>query len=109
MRSGARLAVRWPTDDEFRDEPRRDGVRYTVSDFPAKGNQLTSKQIVELSQLTEQVGIDRFSITDFPFHQDCIPLMTACLVGTERLEVESLVTTPFLRMPDVTACTWATM
>ena len=84
-------------------------MRYTVSDFPAKGNQLTSKQIVELAQLTEQVGIDRFSITDFPFHQDCIPLMTACLVGTERLEVESLVTTPYLRMPDVTACTWATM
>jgi 5,10-methylenetetrahydromethanopterin reductase len=84
-------------------------VRYTVSDFPAKGNQLTSKEIVELAQLTERVGIDRFSITDFPFHQDCIPLMTACLVGTERLEVESLVTTPYLRMPDVTACTWATM
>lgn len=84
-------------------------MRFTVSDFPAKGNQLTSKQIVELAQLTEQVGIDRFSITDFPFHQDCIPLMTACLVGTERLEIESLVTTPWLRPPDVVACTWATM
>jgi len=84
-------------------------VRFTVSDFPAKGNQLTSRQIVELAQLTEQVGIDRFTITDFPFHQDCIPLMTACLVGTERLEVESLVTTPYLRSPDMVACTWATM
>ena len=82
---------------------------FTVSDFPAKGNALTSREIVDLARHAEEVGIHRFGVTDFPFHQDCVPLMTACLEQTDTLEVESLVTTPFLRPPDVTATTWATM
>jgi len=84
-------------------------MHITISDFPAKGSVLTGREIVELARAAEEAGMDRFAVTDFPFYRDCVPLMTACLEGTTRLAVESLVTNPFLRMPDVTACTWATM
>ena len=84
-------------------------MRFTVSDFPAKGNELSVDEIVTLCQLSESVGFDRFGITDFPFHFDCVALMTACLRATDRIEVESLVTTPYARLADVAACAWATM
>jgi len=84
-------------------------MKFTASDFPAKGNELTSAEIIRLCELAEQVGFDRFGVTDFPFHRDCVPLMTGCLLATDRIEVESLVTTPYARLPDVTACMWATM
>jgi len=84
-------------------------MHFTVSDFPAKGNELNAAEIVSLCQLAERVGFDRFGITDFPFHFDCVALMAACLLATERIEVESLVTTPYARLPDVAACAWATL
>ena len=84
-------------------------MRFTVSDFPAKGNELSVDEIVSLCRLAEHAGFDRFGITDFPFHFDCVALMAACLVATERIEVESLVTTPYARLPDVAACAWATL
>ena len=84
-------------------------MKFTVSDFPAKGNELGVDEIIELCRLAEQVGFDRFGITDFPFHFDCVALMAACLRATERIEVESLVTTPYARLADVAACAWATL
>jgi 5,10-methylenetetrahydromethanopterin reductase len=84
-------------------------MKFTVSDFPAKGNELDTAQIIELCRLSEEVGFDRFGVTDFPFHYDCVALMAACLRATERIEVESLVTTPYARLADVAACAWATL
>lgn len=84
-------------------------MRFTVSDFPAKGNELSGDEIVELCRLAEHVGFDRFGVTDFPFHFDCVALMMACLRATEVIEVESLVTTPYARLADVAACAWATL
>src|SRR5260221_14587086 len=84
-------------------------MHFSVSDFPAKGNELSGAEIVSLCQLAENVGFDRFGVTDFPFHFDCVALMSACLLATERIEVESLVTTPYARLPDVAACAWATL
>ena len=84
-------------------------MRFTVSDFPAKGNELSVDEIVALCQLSQSVGFDRFGVTDFPFHFDCVALMSACLRATDGIDVESLVTTPYARLPDVAACAWATM
>jgi len=81
----------------------------TVSDFPSSGSRLTGLQIVELCRLADQLGIDRFTISDFPFHRDLIPLMTACLTATDAIMLESLVTSPHYRLPETTACTFATM
>lgn len=84
-------------------------MRLTVSDFPGKGYGPTGREMVELARVAESVGIDRYGVSDYPFRQDCTTLMTACLEATTRLEVESLVTTPFRRSPDLTALAWATM
>ena len=84
-------------------------MKLTVSDFPGKGYGPDARQIVELARITEDVGIERFGVSDYPFREDCTTLMAACLQATSRLELESLVTTPFRRAPDLTACAWATM
>jgi alkanesulfonate monooxygenase SsuD/methylene tetrahydromethanopterin reductase-like flavin-dependent oxidoreductase (luciferase family) len=81
----------------------------TVSDFPSSGSRLTGAEIVRLCQLAEDAGIERFTISDFPFYRDLVPLMTACLVSTRSIMVESLVTSPHYRLPETTACTFATM
>jgi 5,10-methylenetetrahydromethanopterin reductase len=84
-------------------------VFFTISDFPANGNRLGARDIVELAKWSEACGLDRFAVSDFPFHQDCLVQMGACLAVTERLVVESLVTTPYIRGPDQTAAAWATL
>jgi alkanesulfonate monooxygenase SsuD/methylene tetrahydromethanopterin reductase-like flavin-dependent oxidoreductase (luciferase family) len=83
--------------------------RVTLSDFPSSGSRLTGPEIVELCVLAESVGLARFGISDFPFHRDLVPLMTACLAATDRIVLESLVTSPHYRLPEITACTFATM
>jgi hypothetical protein len=47
----------------------------TVSDFPAKGNTLTVREIVELAGIAEAAGAERFGVTDFPYYYDCIVAM----------------------------------
>jgi 5,10-methylenetetrahydromethanopterin reductase len=64
---------------------------------------------VELAALCEEAGFDRFGVADWRFFHDCFVVMTACLQATSRLEVESLVTDPFVRHPALTACAHATM
>jgi len=81
----------------------------TVSDFPAKGNTLTVREIADLARMAEENGIERFGVTDFPYYYDCIPTMVSCLAATSELAVESLVTTPYARHPETTACAFATM
>ena len=81
----------------------------TVSDFPAKGNTLTVDEICRLASLAEDIGAQRFGVTDFPYYYDVVPTMTACLAATRGLAIESLVTTPYARHPEATACAFATM
>lgn len=81
----------------------------TVSDFPAKGNTLSVREIAMLAAAAEKAGAARFGVTDFPYYYDCIPTMVACLAATRTLMVESLVTTPYARHPEATACAFATM
>jgi 5,10-methylenetetrahydromethanopterin reductase len=81
----------------------------TVSDFPAKGNTLTVREIASLAATAEENGAQRFGVTDFPYYYDCVPTMVACLAATRELEIESLVTTPYARHPEATACAFATM
>ncbi len=84
-------------------------MKISLSNFPMVGDGLDARQIVGVAQAADRAGVDRLCIADFPFHEECTTLMTAALVSTERLEVESLVTSPFHRSPEITALTWATM
>jgi 5,10-methylenetetrahydromethanopterin reductase len=84
-------------------------MKLSVSNFPMAGDDLTASGIVGLARVAEESGVDRLCIADYPFHEDCTVVMMACLAATSRLEVESLVTSPFRRAPDVTACAFATL
>jgi len=84
-------------------------MKFTFSNLPATGWTLPAGRIADLARLAEEVGFDRFAIADLPYHYDCMTVMTACLLATKRLEVESLVTNPYTRDPGLIAAAWATM
>ncbi len=80
-----------PPSHEWRDEPGR---------------------LVELAQAAEACGIDRFGLSDtksYGISYDCLTLMTACAMSTQRLVIESMVTDPFVAHPAMTARAVATM
>jgi len=66
----------------------------TISDFPAKASTLKVEEIARLARHVEDVGLDRFAVTDWPYYFDCTATMAACLARSDRVVVESLVTTP---------------
>jgi len=84
-------------------------VKFTFGNLPSIGWQEPTGRLVELAQHAEAAGFDRFGVSDWRFYQDCFVVMTACLQGTRRLEVESLVTDPYVRHPSLTAVALATM
>src|SRR2546427_1507263 len=84
-------------------------MRFTFSNLPATGWTLPAARIVDLARRAEEVGFDRFAVADLPYHYDCMTVMAACLLGTSRLAVESLVTNPYTRDPGLTAATFATL
>jgi 5,10-methylenetetrahydromethanopterin reductase len=84
-------------------------VKFTFGNLPSIGWQEPTGRLVELAQRAEAAGFDRFGVSDWRFYQDCFVVMTACLQGTSRLEVESLVTDPYVRHPSLTAVALATM
>jgi 5,10-methylenetetrahydromethanopterin reductase len=88
---------------------RRNAVKFTFGNLPSIGWEEPTGRLVELAQRAEAAGFDRFGVSDWRFYQDCFVVMTACLQGTTRLQVESLVTDPYVRHPSLTAAALATM
>jgi 5,10-methylenetetrahydromethanopterin reductase len=84
-------------------------VKFTFGNLPSIGWQEPTGRLVEVAQRAEAAGFDRFGVSDWRFYQDCFVVMTACLQATTRLEVESLVTDPYVRHPSLTAVALATM
>ncbi|HZP96453.1 MAG TPA: LLM class flavin-dependent oxidoreductase [Candidatus Limnocylindria bacterium] len=84
-------------------------MKFTFGNLPSIGWVDPVGKLVELAQLCEREGMDRFGVSDWRFYHDCFVVMTACLQATERLEVESLVTDPYVRHPSLTALAHATM
>ena len=84
-------------------------MKFTFGNLPSIGWVDPAGKLVELAQLCEREGLDRFGVSDWRFYHDCFVVMTACLQATDRLEVESLVTDPFVRHPALTAAAHATM
>lgn len=82
---------------------------FTFSNLPAVGWKLSARDIATMAQRCESVGFDRFAVADLPFHYDCIAVMAACLLRTERIAVESLVTNAFTRDVALTAAAFATL
>jgi 5,10-methylenetetrahydromethanopterin reductase len=84
-------------------------MKFTFGNLPSIGWEESTGRLVELAQRAEAVGFDRFGVSDWRFYQDCFVVMTACLQGTTHLQVESLVTDPYVRHPSLTAAALATM
>jgi 5,10-methylenetetrahydromethanopterin reductase len=84
-------------------------LKFTFGNLPSIGWKDPPARLVDLARLCEDVGFDRFGVSDWRFYHDVFVVMTACLQATRRLEVESLVTDPFVRHPALTACAHATM
>src|SRR5262245_57460992 len=82
---------------------------FTFSNLPAIGWSEPAGRIVELARLCEEVGFERFAVADYRYYHDCFTVMTACLRATSHLQVESLVTDPYVRHPSLTAAAIATM
>ena len=78
-------------------------MKFTFGNLPSIGWVDPVGKLVELAQLCEREGMDRFGVSDWRFYHDCFVVMTACLQATSRLEVESLVTDPYVRHPSLTA------
>jgi 5,10-methylenetetrahydromethanopterin reductase len=84
-------------------------VKFTFSNLPGLAWHEPAGRIVELARLCEDVGFDRFGVSDWRFMSDCLVTMTACLTATQRLGVQAQVTDPYVRHPSLTACAIATM
>lgn len=84
-------------------------MKFTLGNLPTLGWDKPVEKLVELAVLAEELGFDRFGISDWRFYHDCLVSMTACAMATRRMEIESLVTDPFVRHPALTACAMATM
>jgi 5,10-methylenetetrahydromethanopterin reductase len=84
-------------------------MKFTFGNLPSIGWVDPVGKLVELAQLCEDEGLDRFGVSDWRFYHDCFVVMTACLQATTKLEVESLVTDPYVRHPSLTALAHATM
>jgi 5,10-methylenetetrahydromethanopterin reductase len=78
-------------------------------DLPTSLWSESSARFVDLARHYEAAGFDRFGVADWRFYPDLYVHMTACLIATERLAMESLVTDPFVRHPALTALAHATM
>jgi 5,10-methylenetetrahydromethanopterin reductase len=78
-------------------------------DLPTSLWREPAERFVALAPHYEAAGFDRFGVADWRFYPDLFVEMTACLQATTRLELESLVTDPFVRHPALTACAMATM
>ena len=78
-------------------------------DLPTSLWREPAERFVALAKPYEDAGFARFGVADWRFYPDLVVEMTACLAATTRLEVESLVTDPFVRHPALTAAAMATM
>lgn len=78
-------------------------------DLPTSLWRESSERFVDLARHLEAAGFDRFGVADWRYYPDLYVHMTACLMATERLQLESLVTDPFVRHPALTALAHATM
>jgi 5,10-methylenetetrahydromethanopterin reductase len=84
-------------------------MRFTFSNLPAIGWKLPVRDIVAMARACEDAGFDRFAVADLQFHYDVVAVMTACVAGTRRIGVQSLVMNPFTRDAALLACAWAAM
>src|SRR5260370_18376403 len=79
-------------------------VKFTFSNLPGLSWHEPVGRIVDLARLCEEVGFDRYGVSDWRFMSEGLVPMTACLQATERLGLQARVTAPYVRHPTLPPC-----
>ncbi|MCU0259674.1 MAG: LLM class flavin-dependent oxidoreductase [Ilumatobacteraceae bacterium] len=64
---------------------------------------MSTREVVDLARLAEEVGFDRLGISDVVLWPDCYVLMALVAQATERIAIGPMVTNPYSRHPVVLA------
>jgi 5,10-methylenetetrahydromethanopterin reductase len=70
---------------------------------------LTTREIMKLARLAEEVGVDRLGISDVIFYPDTYEIQALCALVTKHMKIGSLVTNPYTRHPAVIAAAASTL
>ncbi|HKG72011.1 MAG TPA: LLM class flavin-dependent oxidoreductase, partial [Nitrososphaeraceae archaeon] len=69
----------------------------------------TTREIMKLARLAEEVGVDRLGISDVIFYPDTYEIQALCALVTKHMKIGSLVTNPYTRHPAVIAAAVSTL
>jgi 5,10-methylenetetrahydromethanopterin reductase len=70
---------------------------------------MSSREVIDLACLSEEVGFDRLGISDVLFWPDCFVLLGLVAKATHRIQLGPMVTNPYSRHPVVLAGVMATL
>ena len=70
---------------------------------------IATGELLELAKLVDEAGADRLGISDVAMLRDTFLVQALCAQATDRVQIGSLVSNPYLRHPAAVAATLATL
>ena len=70
---------------------------------------VATNDMLELAKLVDEAGADRLGISDVAMLRDTFLVQALCAQATDRVQIVSLVSNPYLRHPAAVATTLATL
>ena len=70
---------------------------------------IATNEMLELARLVDEAGADRLGISDVAMLRDTFLVQAMCAQATNRVQIGSLVSNPYVRHPAVVATTLATL
>ena len=70
---------------------------------------IAAGEMLELAKLVDEAGADRLGISDVAMLRDTFLVQALCAQATNRVQIGSLVSNPYLRHPAAVATTLATL
>ena len=70
---------------------------------------VATNDMLELAKLVDEAGADRLGISDVAMLRDTFLVQALCVQATDRVQIGSLVSNPYLRHPVAVATTLATL
>lgn len=67
---------------------------------------MSTREVVDLARLAEEVGFDRLGISDVVLWPDCYVLVALVAQAADRIGIGPMVTNPYSRHPVVLARRW---
>lgn len=70
---------------------------------------ITAVELVDLARLVDEAGVDRLGISDVAMLRDAFLMQALCAQVTDRVQIGSLVSNPYVRHPAAVAAALATL